>query len=809
MLVSLNWLKEFVDLPDNLTPNEIGQALTMSTVEVEGIKSQAELFAQMVVGRIVELKNHPNADNLKIVLTDIGQGNIVQIICGGTNLFVGMLVAVALPGTKVRWHGQGDLVSLAEATIRGEKSFGMICASNEISLGDLFPAAEKEILNLSSTDAKPGTALKDIFDFDDVILDIDNKSLTNRPDLWGHMGIARELAAIYNRPYKELDLGKIEKKSEQKIKVKIKSPTDCRRYLGVVITGVEVGPSPIWLKKRLESVGQKSINNIVDLTNYVMFETGQPLHAFDLKKISGHQIIVRKAVIGEKIVTLDNSEIRLDENTLVIADNKKPIALAGVMGGQESGINQNTNEIVFESACFNPITIRQAARNYNLRTDSAVRFEKGIEPERAEIAMRRILFLLKKIQPNVRIGDINDVYKYKNKPVEIKTDLNFIQNRLGFNITPEDISNILKRLGFVVKIKSKKFTIIPPVYRSLADVTKPEDIIEEVARIYGYDKFKPDLPVVKLTSPQKSILKSNEYKIKKLLAYGLGLYEVINYSFTNEKYANLGYDFTTMVNIKNSISSEFTHLRKSLLPGLLANVAANEHKQKDFGLFELGRVFMADRLSEFRRSGNLTGELIWQPYYLAGVFTGKKEQVFFQARGAVEAICNHLKLSNWELVPGGDDVLANKNILTLQVNNNIVGKVFCVADDKLKFFDISQFVSAWEIDFEALVKFITTGYNYSPLPKYPAVIYDLAVVFPQDVKWKDIEKNIFTASDLVREVNLFDIYVGDKIGLDKKSIAFTLTFSDPNKTLQMKEVEKEVDKILKKLNQQLQGVLRN
>ncbi len=809
MLVSLNWLKEFVDLPENLSPSEIGQALTMSTVEVEGIRSQGESFAQMVVGRVVELKDHPNADSLKIALTDIGSGEVVQIICGGTNLFVGMLVAVALPGAKVRWHGQGEPVILSDATIRGEKSFGMICASDEIGLGNLFPAAAKEILNLSATEAKPGTALQDVFGFNDVVIDIDNKSLTNRPDLWGHIGIARELAAIYQRPYKEIELGKLEKKSDQKIKIKIKASNDCSRYLGVIVENIEVGPSPTWLKKRLQAVGQKSINNIVDLTNYVMFETGQPLHAFDLKNLSGQQIVVRKAVGGEKIVTLDDVELKLDEDTLIIADAKKPVALAGVMGGQNSSINQATTTVVFESACFNPVTIRKAERKYNLRTDSAVRFEKGIEPERAELAMQRILFLLKKIQPKASMGEITDIYKQKSKRLEIKFELNFIQNRLGLNLAPEDIVNILERLGFIVKFKSKKFTVIPPAYRCLADITIPEDIIEEVARIYGYDKFKPDLPVVKLSSSQQSILKQTEKNIKKLLSYGVGLYEVINYSFTNEKIKALGYDLTTMVSIKNSISSEYTHLRPSILPGLLANVAANERWQKDFGLYELGRIFATDKLSDFRRGDNQIGELIWQPYYLGGVFTGKKDQVFFKAKGVVETICNFLKLSDWELVAGGSDVLASNEILYLKLNNNIIGKIFRVADEKLKYFDIGQAVGAWEIDFESLIKNLNTNNNYSSLPKYPAVIYDLAVVFPLSVKWSEVKKNILATSSLVKEVSLFDIYVGEKIGLDKKSIAFTLNFLDTNKTLQMSEVEKEVEKILIKLKQQLQGVLRS
>jgi phenylalanyl-tRNA synthetase beta chain len=809
MLVSLHWLKEFVDLPENLTPKEIGQALTMATVEVEGIKSQAELFSQIVVGRIVELKNHPNADSLKIAMTDIGQSKIVQIVCGGVNLFVGMLVAVALPGAKVRWHGQGELVKLTEAEIRGQKSFGMICASAEIGLGHLFPATEKEILNLSSTEAKPGVALEDVLGFNDVVIDIDNKSLTNRPDLWGHIGIARELAAIYNQTYKELEIGKIEKKSDLKIKIKIKSTGDCSRYLGVVVEGIEIGPSPIWLKKRLQAVGQKSINNIVDLTNYVMFETGQPLHAFDLKNLAGQQIVVRKATANEKIVTLDESELKLDEDTLVIADAKKPVALAGVIGGQYSGINQNTTTVVFESACFNSVNIRKAERKYGLRTDSAVRFEKGIEPERAELAMQRILFLLKKIQPKARVGEIVDVYKQKNKPLEIKFDLDFIQKRLGFSIPVEDIENILVRLGFTVKTKSKKFIIIPPVYRRLADVTIPEDIIEEVARIYGYDKFKPDLPTVQLARPNLSAYRAVEKKIKHLLSGSNGFYEVLNYSFTNQKVSELGYDLEKFVGLANSLSSEYTHLRGSLLPGLLGNIADNERWSAGFKLYEIGRIFRLDKKSSFSRGGKTAGYLPWQNYWLTGVITGKKDEVFFTAKGSLELLLAKLGLTEYELVVAPEKKIFSQEKLQVNVQGKTIGFVFRVNQEILNKYDIKQSVGVFELDLEELLPSVKKVVSYQSLPKYPTVIFDLAVVFPLSVAWDKIVKIVRASSRLVREVNLFDIYTGEQIGLDKKSVAFTLEFLHPERTLTSSEVDKEVEKILTDLKNKLHGVLRS
>jgi phenylalanyl-tRNA synthetase beta chain len=809
MFASLSWLKEFVVLPDNLTPTEIGNALTMSTVEVEGIKNQGETYAQMVVGKVVELKSHPDADKLKIAMTDIG-GNVVQIVCGGTNLFEGMLVAVALPGARVKWHGEGEEVTLVEAVIRGQKSWGMICASSEIGLGQLFPAGEKEILNLSFTKALPGTPLSDAFEFNDVIIDIENKSLTNRPDLWGQIGLARELAAIFKCPFKEPLLEKIDVNGKTSIKVKIKATNDCYRYLGVVVENVVVGPSPTWLKKRLQAVGLKSINNIVDLTNYVMYETGQPLHAFDFKNISGSQIVVRRATTGEKMVILDDSELKLDETTLVIADAKQPVALAGVMGGKQSSISEQTATVVFEAATFNAITIRQAERKFGLRTESAIRFEKGIEPARAELAIKRALTLLGQLLPDARVGEITDIYKNKVKPLNIKFTLDYLQARLGFPLEAGEIEKILTRLGFIVKYKSNKFSVQVPEYRAQGDVTHPEDIVEEVARIYGYDKFKPDLPTVKLTSPAKQSLRVLTKQLKKMLSGGLGFYEAINYAFTNEKIAGLGYDLNKFVKIKNSLSGEYILLRSSLLPGLLQNIAANERWEKSFYMYEIGRRFRLDRQSNFARGNGLPGYLPWQEYQLVGVMTGEKNEVFFKAKGVLEKICQECHLKNWEFVPTEYKPIFSPEAMQLNVNGKKIGYVFRIADDKLTALGITQSVGVFEIiSLEDFVSLLDNSYIYKSLPKYPAVIYDLAVVFPVSVQWQAIAKTVKAASSLVSQVTLFDVYVSEQIGEGKKSIAFTITFTDSTKTLQATEIEKEVQNILNKLQTQHQGFLRN
>ncbi len=808
MLLSLNWLKEFVDLPINLSAKEIGDSLTLATVEVESLSSQMELFANMVVGRVEELVNHPNADKLKIALVQISNDKKVQIVCGGTNLFVGMLVAVALPGAKVKWHGAGQAVSLTEAVIRGQESFGMICASNEIGLENIFPAADKEILNLTGWEVTPGQALSEALGLDDVIIDIDNKSLTNRPDLWGHLGIARELAAIFQCSAKPLPLDKIEENGDLVVKVKIKATTDCYRYLGVAVENIVVGPSPSWLKQRLLSIGQKSINNIVDLTNYVMYEIGQPLHAFDFKNIANGQIVVRRAAGGEKMTMLDGSEFKLEDETLIIADAKKPVALAGVMGGLDSGINEQTTSVIFESACFNPVTIRQAERKYNLRTESSIRFEKGIEPERAELALQRVLTLLKKINPQLKVGRIIDVYKKKDKPREIKFSLQFLQNRLGLNLTAEEIQEILQRLNFTVKYRANNFSVLAPEYRRQFDITIPEDIVEEVARIYGYDKFKPTLPILQLAPYHKSSQRMFEKKIKSILSGGGGFYEVINYSFTNQKISSLGYDLEKFVSLANSLSSEHTHLRGSLLPGLLKNVADNERWGSRFKLYEIGRIFRLDKESSFSRGGKMVGYLPWQNYWLTGVITGKKDEVFFAAKGSLEILFTKLGVVGYELLPAPDKKVFSSEKLQVSLQGKTIGYIFRVSQDILNKYDIKQSVGGFEIDLGELLSNIREVVSYQTMPKYPAVIFDLAVVFPLAITWEEIVKIVKTSSQLVREIKLFDIYTGEQIGSDKKSIAFTLEFLHPERTLTSQEVDEEVDKILNNLKDKLHGELR-
>ncbi|MCB0320537.1 MAG: phenylalanine--tRNA ligase subunit beta, partial [Bdellovibrionales bacterium] len=429
MKVSLNWIKDYVPLPDSLTPSQLSYDLTMTTVEVEGYEDLGAALDKIVIGKVVSLAKHPQADRLTLVQTDVGEAEPKEIVCGGDNLREGMLVAVAPPGSKVRWHGEGDLVELKETKIRGVKSFGMICASNEIGLAELFPLkSEKEIVDLSSLHVTPGTPIADALGLRDIIFEIDNKSLTNRPDLWGHYGIARELAAIYSLPLSPLpvppNVDAIKKLGTKALRAQIQDTDLCTRYIGALIENVSVCESPNWLKSRLSSVGQRPIDLIVDLTNYVMFALGQPTHAFDAKNVSNTSITVRRAQEKEGLVLLDAKEIALTSNALVIADDKQSVALAGIMGGENSGVSPETTTLLLESANFEPVQVRHTATRYGLRTEGSMRWEKGIDSPRAEAGADLFFALLHQLQPSATVVEYLDVYPVQpeSKSVSVSRD---------------------------------------------------------------------------------------------------------------------------------------------------------------------------------------------------------------------------------------------------------------------------------------------------------------------------------------------------------------------------------------------------
>ena len=488
MKLSLNWIKDYVKLPDDMDLTRLAYDLTMSTVEVEGAESLAERFDKIIVGDIKEVLPHPNADKLRVCRVDIGDGEIKDIVCGGSNLEVGMKVVVACPGAMVRWHGEGEPVEIKNAKLRGVASFGMICASVEVGLADLFPAAEEhEIMDVTAFGAPAGTPLAKALDLDDIILEIDNKSMTNRPDLWGHYGIARELAALYDLPLVPFE--KYVPEAVEEYDVRIKDVERCPRYIGARVEGLSVKPSPFEMQSRIWRVGMRPINALVDVTNYVMLATGQPTHVFDSNHIIDH-IEVRRAEEGEKLQLLNDKELALSTDDLVIADAEGAVALAGVMGGAKDSVLPETDSVILEVANFESRGVRRAALRYDNRTEASSRYEKAVDPERCDQALSLAMKLFAELYPDMKVTAFKDLYEKKLERAEIDVDFDWLDRRLGKRIPQEIVAKKLGTMGYEVTFTETGMHIVVPTWRSTGDVSIKADIMEEVARMYGYENFE-------------------------------------------------------------------------------------------------------------------------------------------------------------------------------------------------------------------------------------------------------------------------------------------------------------------------------
>lgn len=805
MKISLNWLKDYIDLPKNVTPEKLAHDLTMSTVEVEGVISLAQRFEGMVLGKVMEIKKHPDADKLQLAMTDIG-GEKKQIVCGGTNLFEGMLVAVALPGAKVKWHGEGELVTLEKTKIRGEESFGMICASSEIGLGDVYPNTDKEILNLSKCDKEAGTPLSEALGLNDIVFEIDNKSLTNRPDLWSHYGIAREIAAIYKLKIKEPKLEKIKFGKSKQLKVSLKSKA-CRAYLGVVLENIEIKPSPDWLQARLVAVGLRPINNLVDLTNYVMLDVGEPMHAFDYENISGGNIVVRQANENEVLETLEGESRDLSKDECVISDNKQAIALAGIKGGKNSGINQNSNKVIIEAANFDPIIIRKTSTKFNFRTDASVRHEKALDLERPEIGLARFLELLNKILPAAKVDNVVKAGETVTEKVKIDTNLDFIVSRLGQNLKIDEIKEILENLGFGVKTKADNLVITVPHWRATGDVSIPEDIVEEVGRIYGYDNLALKslrYEVTRAVYQPKQVLQK---RIKLFLANSAGLFEIYNYPWAEDKYLQILDLDKNLVELDNPPAQTNKFLQSSLLPNFLKAVETNARFSDEFGLFELARVF----LSETRVFGNAgKDKLPEQPKYLIGGKYSATTDVYLQVKGIVEELFADLNITNFDFEYAFDQSLSfleKQSSVVVTAGGKKVGYFGNLSNQVINKLDLKagkKNLCVFEIDLEGLFSNMEQTEKFQALPQYPGVSRDLAFELDKKIVWHDLKEQVLKISLLIKNIEFLSIY---DLG-DKKSLAFRVEYLSDEKTLTSEEVEKIELEIVKMVQEKFKGNLR-
>lgn len=818
MLLSLQWLKEFVAIPKHVSPQKLGELLTMHTVEVEEVIEQGRDLENVVVGEVQAVRPHPNADRLRIAVVRAGTKKY-NVVCGGSNLYEGMLVAFAKVGAQVRWHGTGDLVTLEPAEIRGEQSEGMICAAVELGLGELFPAeGEKEVIDLQqvATSKQVGTPLATVLGLDDVVYDIDNKSMTHRPDLWSHYGMARDIAAFLSTAVRPLPHAPLPRprSGAERLQVTVSDNKLCPRYMAVRIGGLAVRPSPAWMQKRLRACGMRPINNIVDTTNYIMLETGQPTHAFDANKL-GATIAVRSAKKGETIVTLDGKKRKLNETMLVIADGAKPVAIAGVMGGAESEVDEQTTDIVLEAATFDAVSVRTTAQTLGLRTEASARFEKSLDPALPEVAIQRIYALLKESCPAAVITTaVVDVKKALSKPKAIAVDYAWLQARLGEPVSAQESKDILKRLGFAVTGTAKTLSVTPPSWRATKDITIPEDILEEVARIRGFEHIAPSYPLVPMRAPQDNAVQRFVRHLKRTIALAGGFHETISSVFVNEEQlAKWHSSADDHIRIANPISADCTVLRHSLVPNIIEQVIANQRTYTSIRLFEFGRIFMRGK-SGYALGGGQSGTLPRQPMHVAMACNGADEsEAFFTLKGVLEMMGEAMRVTVTCRPASGDAPAWARNEMyaTVTVHGTAVGYLTVVGTQTAKAIGLKTPSAVAELAVEELFALAQARgeAQYAPKPQYPAVRRDLAFVVDEKIVYNEIVNTIRAASDAVEEVELFDLYRGEKVGEGNKSVAVHVTLRDAGKTLSSEDADTRLQTIVRALEQQLKAKLRD
>ena len=810
MKISYNWLKQFINL--DWEAEKTGELLTDLGLEVEGIEKFESIpggLKGVKTGKVLEVTKHPNADKLSITKVDLGEGEPVQIVCGAPNVAEGQIVPVATVGTLL-YDKEGNKFPIKKSKIRGELSMGMICAEDELGLGD-----NHDGIMVLDKKTPVGVEAKELFKIEtDEVFEI---GLTpNRADAMSHLGVARDLKA--GLAFKEIEV-KFSTPSVSKfnvdvkthpIHIEIKDTEKCPRYAGLTIKGVKIGPSPEWIQNRLKAIGLNPINNIVDITNYVMHEIGQPLHAFDADKIHGHKIIIKTAEPGDKLTTLDGVKRELHPEDLIIYNEKEPMVIAGVYGGIDSGVTNETTDIFLESAYFDPVSIRKTAKRHGLNTDSSFRFERGIDPEMTVYALKRAAGLIKEYADAEVVTEIEDVYPNPIPPHNISLQYKYLNTLIGNRIDKDVIKNILASLEIKINSETDQgLNLTVPAYR--VDVTRPADIVEEILRIYGYNNIDFS------TKINASIEKSDpfaSYKIENIVADQLksnGFTEIMSNSLTTPKYIDLSRQINpeTTVQILNPLSQDLSVLRQSMLFSGLESIVYNINRKKnDLKLYEFGKVynqFGEGKYVEDKKLGVfITGNQITENWQVQ-----KKRTDFYYLKGYVEAILKRFGITNFKISPGKNKDLSDS--IVFSVGKKTLAELGKVDKKILKAFSIPQEVYYAEINWENLNQILpqSTNVKFKEIPKYPSVRRDLALELDQHISYKDLYTMAFDVEKkLLKGVDLFDVYEGDKIAEGKKSYALSFILQDENKTLNDKIIEKSMNKILRAYQEKLGAKLR-
>ncbi|MGV3528514.1 MAG: phenylalanine--tRNA ligase subunit beta [Flavisolibacter sp.] len=803
MTISYNWLSEY--LPVKVDPERLSRILTSVGLEVEKMETFDEVkggLKDLWIGEVIDVQQHPNADKLKLTKVKVGD-ELLQIVCGAPNVAAGQKVVVAKVGTTI-YPVNHEPITMKVAKIRGEESYGMICAEDEIGVG-----TSHDGIMVLPADVVSGTPAVEYFKpYSDVIYEI---GLTpNRMDAMSHWGVARDVCAylshhdkIHARPKLLTTNFKVDA-SELEITVTIENTEACRRYSGVCISGVTVQESPTWLQQKLKAIGVRPINNIVDITNFILHETGQPLHAFDYDKIGGQTVIVKTPDAGSRFTTLDEKERKLDEEDLMICDAREPMCIAGVFGGVHSGVSEGTKNIFLESAFFDAVSIRKTSFRHGLRTDAAMRFEKGTDISATVNVLKRAAMLMAELAGGRIASEIVDVYPEPKEKTEIALRYQYLKKLSGKIYHPDSVTSILQSLDFVIVREGLDAMAMQVPYHK-PDVTQPADVVEEILRIDGLDNIEiPTAITITPSVEQNDESEQLKEKLSNLLA-GLGFSEIITNSLTNSDYFK---DETSehLVRLLNNLSTELDVMRPTMLPTALEVLAHNiNRKNLSLKFFEFGKTY--------RREKNAFVEDDHLSLYITGAVQGshwKKKAApadIFYAKGIAEALLSAAGVNAGGL--SAADVDDYDDAAALTINRSQVVTIGAVSRKWLNRFDIRQPVYVVDFNWNLLLKYGSRSVRFREIPRFPSVERDLALVVSKDMKYEAVEQQVQKLKlPALKQMKVFDVFESEKLGKDKKSMAVNFVFQDEEKTLTDKEIDKWMEKIMNGLEKELQAEIR-
>ncbi len=798
MLAPLKWLKRYTDI--DMPVEEFIDRMTMTGSNVEGYESLGEDISKVVVGKIATIEKHPDADKLLVCQVDVGNETL-QVVTGATNIFVDALVPVALHGS----HLPGN-IRIKRGKLRGVESQGMLCSGEELLLNeDDYPGAGEQGILILKEDYPLGIDIKDVFGLNDVVVDFEITS--NRPDCLSMIGLAREAAATFEKEFRlpEIKIVENNENIQQYGQVEVWDKDLCPRFTARIIRNVKVGTSPLWLKQYLRAAGVRPINNIVDVTNFVMLEMGQPLHAYDLEKVSNHKIIVRRAERGETLTTLDGRERILSSEMLLIADDTGPIGLAGIMGGENTEIDSNTQTVLLESALFEAGSIRTTSKAMGLRTEASIRFEKGLDINNVETALNRAAQLIHELGAGENVGGMIDITNGSFDEKTICFSWKKVNSLLGLSLKPEEMVKILNRLSITTTYEDGSemlYAVIPTFRRDIEGVA---DIAEEVLRIYGYDKIPATYMKGSVLRGKRSEKQKLHGGIKKILT-GIGFYEATTYSFMSPKtFDRLGLPndspLRDAVQILNPLGEDQSIMRTTLVPGMLEVLSTNlNRKLTELSLFEINKVY--------RPSLNPEEELPLEKDHIVLGMSGE-EVDFFTLKGVIESVLEYLGITEVDYSAEASSIFHPGRKATVFAENMAVGMFGEIHPDVAEAFSIPERVYVAEFDLELLQQKVHLVRSYKPLPKYPAIARDLAVIVGDEIPVGALQKTIQEeAGEIIESVQLFDIYKGKQVPENHKSVAFSLTFRGLDRTLKDEEVNLVHERVVQKLQEKFRALLR-